>query len=87
MLDDIKKILKFHKKSNPGVTVVKVTTTRYYEIREGSSEKPEYLMEEWFKKYSPFRSHAYRDGSLLVEHFNDDAEIVTIDEQDKPLVQ
>lgn len=79
MLERVKEILKFHRGKFPGSKIVKVTTTRYYEIREGSSEKPEDLIEEWFSKYPVSRSHAYRDGSLLIEHFNNDAGVITIE--------
>jgi len=53
--------------------VIKVTTTRYYEIRKGyTSQTISELSEEWFKEYGN-SSHAFRDGSLAFEIFNDDA--------------
>jgi len=72
----VQKILDSHRERNSGVTIVKITTTRYYEIPKHSSTNKEALMNEWFEDFSPSSSHAFRDGSLLIEHFNDDAEIV-----------
>jgi hypothetical protein len=72
----IKKILDYHKTSHPGVKIVTVTTTRYYEIPAYASTPTEELLEEWFKEFSSTRSHAFRDQSLLIEHFNDDAKII-----------
>lgn len=76
MNDQIEKILKFHQETNPGVTIVEVTTTRWYEIPVGSSTPINELLEEWFKNKPVSKSHAGRDGSLLVECFNDDAKII-----------
>jgi len=76
MDDKIRKILESHLANNPGKKLVKVTTTRWYQI--GSSEDESRLLDEWFKKFSPSASHAYRDHSLLIEHFNDDAKVVDL---------
>ena len=78
MNERIKNILNLHVEQNPGVKLVKVTTTRWYEIPASSSEKPEDLLQEWFRKCSINRSHSFRDSSLLVEHFNDDQKVVDV---------
>jgi hypothetical protein len=78
MNERIKNILNFHVKQNPGVKLVKVTTTRWYEIPAYSSTEPQELLKEWFKETPIGRGHAFRDGSLLLEHFNDDEKIVDI---------
>jgi hypothetical protein len=75
-MEKVKEILKDHADKYPGVKFVKITTTRWYEIPANSSTPPEELLEEWFKKFSISRTHAFRDGSLLIEHFNDDAKII-----------
>jgi len=77
MNDKIKKILEYHKEQHPGVKFIKVTTTRWYEIPAGTSNESE-LLEEWFKEFPASKGHAFRDGSLLLEHFNDDAKIEEI---------
>lgn len=71
MLEKIKKILQSHKKAYPGAKIVAVTTTRYYQIPEGTSIPVPELLEEWFKKTPIHQTHAFRDQSLLLEHFND----------------
>jgi hypothetical protein len=71
-------ILRGHKKRFSGSRFVKVTTTRWYEIPAGTSEDAEDLITEWFLDTPISRSHAFRDGSLLIEHFNDDAKIADI---------
>jgi hypothetical protein len=78
MKEQIKKILKFHQEKT-GCKLIKVTTTKYYQISAGTSTEPEVLIEEWFKKFPISRSHAGRDSSILVEHFNDDAEIILLE--------
>ena len=74
--EKIKRILDFHKKKHPGVKLVKVTITRYYQIPAGTSTPAEDLLKEWFEEFSTTRTHAFRDGSLLIDHFNDDAKII-----------
>jgi hypothetical protein len=74
-LETIKKILQYHKLMNKGVKIIKVTTTRYYQIPEGTSLETNELLKEWFKDFPVDRRHAFRDSSLLIEHFNDDAKI------------
>jgi hypothetical protein len=72
---DIKKTLENHLTSHPGSKLVKVTTTRWYEIPAGTSTPDGELLKEWFDTTPISRSHAFRDGSLLLEIFNDDATI------------
>jgi hypothetical protein len=76
MNEKIKSILKYHKDIHPGVKLVKVTLTRYYEIPVYTSTPAEELLEEWFKEFPSTRCHAFRDASLLIEHFNDDGKVV-----------
>ena len=63
------------KKAHPGVKIVKVTTTRWYEIPAGTSTNDTELLKEWFEETPITRSHAFRDTSLLMEHFNRDEKI------------
>jgi hypothetical protein len=79
MTDRIRQILNAHVTKHPGTKIIKVTSTHYYGIPGYSSEDPKDLIEEWFSKYPISRSHAYRDGSLLISHFNEDASIITIE--------
>jgi len=76
----IKNILDYHVQKNPGVRLVKVTTTRWYEIPAGSSGRPDDLLQEWFCTCSATKRHAFRDDSLLLEYFNDDQKITDTDE-------
>lgn len=76
MNEKIKSILEFHKKKHPGVKLVKVTTTRWYEIPAGTSMSDDELLQDWFKNTPTTRSHAFRDGSLLVEYFNNDEKVL-----------
>ena len=80
MKDKIKAILKEHVKKT-GAKIVKVTTTKYYEIPASPFKTPTELMDEWFKKFSISRSHAFRDASLLIEHFNEDCQIINVNEE------
>jgi hypothetical protein len=73
-----KEILKYHKEKFPGVKLVKVTTTRWYEIPVCTSTPAGEIVKEWFKESPIHKSHAFRDGSLLIEYFNDDAKIEEI---------
>lgn len=76
--EKIEKILNYHKANNPDIDIIKVTTTRYYEIPKESvrsARKREDLLKEWFDTYSATSNHAYRDSSLLLQHFNDDIEV------------
>jgi uncharacterized protein YbaR (Trm112 family) len=82
--EKVEKLLEYHKSKNQGVRFLKITTTRWYEIPDGSitDEKSQHyfnneeeLIDEWFKKNSIGHSHAFRDGSLLLQYFNDDAKI------------
>lgn len=72
MIERIKAILKFHREKNPGVKIIKVTTTRYYEIPSYSSTPVSDLLKEWFHDYPLERHHAFRESSLLIQHFNND---------------
>jgi hypothetical protein len=81
MVERIKEILKYHSEKNPGVKIVKVTTTRYYEIPASASTPANELMKEWFHDYPLERHHAFREHSQLIEHFNGDEEIVEMDEK------
>lgn len=76
MLEKIKKLLQGHKKAYPDAKIVAVTTTRYYHIPEGTSTPVPELLEEWFKKTPISQSHAFRDQSLLIEVFEDNAKII-----------
>jgi len=76
MKEKIKTILDYHRTEHPGVKIVTVTLTRYYEIPAYASTPAEELLKEWFKEFSSTRPHAFRDQSLLIEHFNDDAKII-----------
>ena len=71
--EKIKNILDTHQKKT-GCKIVKVTTTRWYEIPVGTSTPDSEIIDEWFKKTPISRSHAFRDRSLLIECFNDDVE-------------
>jgi len=71
-----KEILVHHKNTHPGVKIVKVTTTRYYEIPRHSGTDSAALMKEWFEDFAVTSSHAFRDGSLLIHDFNNDAKII-----------
>ena len=77
MTENIRQILNAHVAKYPGTRIVKVTSTHYYEVPGGSSEDPQDLIHEWFPTFSISRGHAYRDGSLLISHFNDDARVIT----------
>lgn len=60
-----------------GSKFVQVTTTRIYEIHKGYYQDDlNPLLSEWFEKFSPLASHAFRDGSLFVEYFNEDSKII-----------
>jgi len=72
-LNKVKAALEFHKENNPGVKIIKVTTTRYYAIPKYAAKNSEEILKEWFEKYDATSSHAFRDGSLLIQHFNNDA--------------
>ena len=76
----VKKILDYHLQKNVGSRLVKVTTTRWYEIPTGTSTSPEELLKEWFENFPVTRSHNFRDGSLLMEYFNEDHRLVSKDE-------
>lgn len=80
MLEKIKKLLQGHKKAYPDAKIIAVTTTRYYQIPEGTSTPVPELLEEWFKKTPIHQTHAFRDQSLLVEHFNDNVKIIEPDQ-------
>jgi len=69
--DEIKKILMNHVKVYPKARIIKVMVERYYQIPEYCSTKGEEIVEEWFTKYSPNTSHAFRDSSLLIQKFSD----------------
>lgn len=79
MLEKIKKLLQSHKKVYPDAKIVAVTTTRYYQIPEGTSTPVPELLEEWFKKTPISQSHAFRDQSLLIELFENNATIIDVD--------
>jgi hypothetical protein len=76
MNDKIKKILNYHREHCPGVTIVKVTTTKYYEIPAGSSIPTSELLKEWFEDNPTSKRHAFRDSSLLIDHWNNDAKVL-----------
>jgi hypothetical protein len=72
----VKAILEYHKEKNKGVKIVKVTTTRYYEIPTYTSQDSDELLKEWFERFNTTSTHAFRDGSLLIQHFNGDAKVL-----------
>ena len=74
-----KEILNYHVETHKGVKLVKVTTTRWYEIPEGTSTPDSEILTEWFANTSISRRHAFRDSSLLLEYFNNDAKISSPD--------
>ena len=76
MEDKVKEILEFHTKNHPGTKIVEVTTTRWCEIPVGSYSSDSEIIDEWFNKTSINRSHAFRDGSLIIEKFNNDAKVL-----------
>jgi hypothetical protein len=82
MLERIKKLLQGHKRAYPNCTIVRVTTTRYYQIPEGTSTPVPELLKEWFKKTPVTQVHAFREHSLLIEHFEDNATVVEPDDID-----
>lgn len=71
-----KQALDKHLKDRSTSMVVKVTKTILYVIYKGMTSQNFYqITKEWFDKYGG-QPHVFRDGSIFMEHFNNDATLV-----------